>query len=271
VSAEWADEWADAKGVTHKDVLRGAALTVRPYFKDPFLRPLVASEDANLAGAASGAVTFSALPNQQKEILMRTDTIPASTGAGAGAAVAAEPAVTVAQFAELQQQFAELKTLTDAQDAEIKVLTERNAKLENDARAKRFNDEVYGRVEGGVRWAGESDRHIEFLGKLAVAFGEDSEEFRGYVEQQRGMARQIGASALFKEAGKPGVGDGAQSPTDRFNALVAQAREEEPGLSYSEAFSRVAAANRQLYEECAARSVIDVSKRSGMRVAAEGE
>ena len=43
LSPEFKDEWADADGVTHKDVLFGAALTNRPFLKD--LLPIAASED----------------------------------------------------------------------------------------------------------------------------------------------------------------------------------------------------------------------------------
>jgi hypothetical protein len=47
ISPEWYDEWSDpATGQTYKDVAIGGALTTRPFFKAPYLRPLAASEDA---------------------------------------------------------------------------------------------------------------------------------------------------------------------------------------------------------------------------------
>jgi cation transport regulator ChaB len=45
ISPEWYDEWPDpVDGTRHKDVVIGAALTTRPFFKERALRPLVASE-----------------------------------------------------------------------------------------------------------------------------------------------------------------------------------------------------------------------------------
>jgi hypothetical protein len=45
VSPEWYDKWEDpGTGVVHNDVLVGGALTKRPFFKAPYLRPLVATE-----------------------------------------------------------------------------------------------------------------------------------------------------------------------------------------------------------------------------------
>lgn len=44
-SPEWYDAWQDpATGETYSDVLIGGAVTTRPFFKDPALKPLVASE-----------------------------------------------------------------------------------------------------------------------------------------------------------------------------------------------------------------------------------
>lgn len=49
VSPEWYDAWKDpATGDEHANVLIGAALTTRPFFKDKALRPLVATEDGTL-------------------------------------------------------------------------------------------------------------------------------------------------------------------------------------------------------------------------------
>lgn len=68
LSPEFKDEWADADGVIHQDVLFGAALTNRPFLKD--LLPIAASEDypiEKLRPPEKGEV-FSELEN----VLIRT-------------------------------------------------------------------------------------------------------------------------------------------------------------------------------------------------------
>ena len=43
-SPQWREVWHDAEGAVHTDVAVGGALTARPFFKEKYLRPLVASE-----------------------------------------------------------------------------------------------------------------------------------------------------------------------------------------------------------------------------------
>lgn len=43
-SPQWREVWHDAEGDVHTDVAVGGALTARPFFKEKYLRPLVASE-----------------------------------------------------------------------------------------------------------------------------------------------------------------------------------------------------------------------------------
>lgn len=286
VSAEWADEWMDALGKVWRDVLRGAALTVRPYFKDAFLRPLAASEGAITATPDSGTpkalpagrVLFSAVQPGSTQSHKETHMKPTDQQPGQATATATEPAVNAAEFAEVRDQLAKMVVLAEAQgqqlkaqDDQIKALTEQNARLHETALAKRLADEVYGRVEGGVRWFGESDKHVAFLTKLASAFGEGADEFKAYVEQQRATAQQMAKSELFREVGAQGAGDGSkpQTPTEQLEALVQKAMAEDKTLTYADAFSQVAAANRKLYEQHTAGSVVDVNKRGQMRVADE--
>lgn len=252
ISAEWADSWTDAEGKTFQDVLRGAALTVRPYFKDKFLRPLVASEkglfvaEQTAENAKPGAVVFfSALPSAP---VAQPDTKPEGVKQMAENITTAEPTVDAKAFAELTDKVKMLSELTEKQNDTIKNLSEANTKLATDARAKRFTDEVKGRVEGGVKWHGDHEKHLAFLEKMAGAFGESSDEVKGYIEQQRTIAKQIAESNLFTEIGADGTGADTGDATAKLDTLVKKEMGESK-LGYADAMAKVIAANPQLYAE----------------------
>lgn len=291
ISPEWNDTWVNAIGQKFKDILRGAALTVRPFFKDEFLEPLVASENGELfAIAANAAVSrttgetviyFSALPpknqpattpdSKENQMPNTTAVIPAR----------AESAVSIEQFTELSNRFAEMEKLTKGQavqidaltgykaqaETQIKELTEANSALVSTARTKRLTDEIKGRVEGGVRWHGDFTQHFSLLEKMVVAWGEDSELVKGYIEQQRVIAKQMAASPLYKEIGSDAGGEtSARTATEKIEAMVRKTMTDNPAITYGDALAQVARTNRKLYAEHTGSSVIDVAKRSSQRI-----
>lgn len=153
----------------------------------------------------------------------------------------------------VERQMAENMRLTEeaktaAEDS--KKLSERLALVETASRAKRFNDEVLGRSEeNGTRWYGEADKHLKMLDKLAVTFGEDSEEVKSYVELNRSHAKQLNESGIFSVAGVGGAGNGDGSAWGRIQALAKTAREADPKLSEADAISKVASENGELYTQ----------------------
>lgn len=289
ISPEWQDVWTNALGEKFKDVLVGAALTVRPFFKDSYMRPLVANESGlalaepvREASDKTQMFFFTALqpitlpapeaqahPEPIKEL-------PVMSTENKGAA----PAVDAQAFAELQEtvknlserdatRAQEVKTLKDtneAQTATIKILSETNERLLTDARTKTFNDKIKGRVEGGRAWHGDHAKHLDMLEKLVKAFGEESDMVKDYIAQQETIAKQFAESNLFVELGSDASGASAQANASQI--LDTKARELMKGnaaLTFAEAMGQLMQdpAMRQLYNEHSGSSVVDVNKRYG--------
>jgi hypothetical protein len=243
VSPEWYDRWSEPEtGEEYQDVLIGAALTSRPFFKSPALRPLIASEHGFLdsddtdTNPAQG-VTPMAEPN--------TPTIHASEQDAARAQQFAEMQATLAA---LQSENAGLKTASEQTATALKQAAERIQAMETDARRKRFTTLATGDKQS-PRWFGEVVKHVSLLETLADTFdGEDSEQFKGYVQQQRAMAELLRESALFREVGT----DASGRPPSAWSKIEQQAktlREQDRTLTHEQAISRVIASEPQLYNE----------------------
>lgn len=251
VSAEWHDAWQAPTGETYTDVLLGAALCTRPYFKAPYLRPLVASERGlsapDLTDATDRAVViFHALPP-----------VTSDTGTTPQGGKMAEPqvvALTEDQAREMTERITALEAERDAAKAMAEQAStaatqaaERVGALEGDARRKRFTDEVMGRSDSnGQRWYGEPDKHVTLLERLAQAFGEASDEVRQYVEQNRAHAAQL-REFVGSEVGRPGH-DAASGATATIMER-AKAMADKDGISVAQAVDRIAASEPALYAE----------------------
>ncbi len=288
ISPEWVDECDTPDGKKLKDVIRGAALTVRPFFKDKHLRPLVASErgwevlghalpatdEPQLffftALAPSAPASTPEIPTQEEPKAMAEknaketpvkDTTPEPekpVEKAAPVVQAAEPAVDAKAFAEMQAKFAAIeaenaaiKQAAEAQAAEVKKLSEDNAALKDEAETLRFTEEVTGKVKDNRHaYIGETAKHVKQLKSLAKAFGEDSEEFKFYVETQRQAAAVSANSLLFREMGR----GGADAETSAYGKVVAMARaaqEKDKTLSEQQAIAVVLKdpTNAKLYSE----------------------
>ncbi|MFN8533857.1 MAG: phage protease [Dehalococcoidia bacterium] len=229
VSPEWWTEWRDPLDDTiHTDVLSGAALTVRPFFKPKSLRPLLAREGALFAAReiSDDLVAFDRLEAGEEE--------PVTEETTAQTTPEATPTVSPEQFAEVL--------------AANQALAERLQTMERDARARRFAEEAEGRgAASGLRWFGDVEKHVGFMEALASEFGEDSEELKHYITINRAFAEQTKASNLYSQKGV--VGDGSPAPSAaaeidrRAKALAA-----ERGLAtFSDAVAAVAAEDPRLY------------------------
>lgn len=274
ISPEWSDTWTDASGKTFKDVLRGAALTVRPYFKDKFLRPLVANEAGLFAStvgrklpAPSDTIEifyFTALApsapaasldqsqqgesdmaDQEKDKTPEPEPTPTPDKVPDTGKLGTEASPSAKEFAEMKDQ--------------LKTLTEDNAKLKAEARAKRFREEIKGQTEGGVKWFGDHAKHLGILESLAKTFGEDSNEFTTYVEIQRATAKQMATSDLFKEMGAEGDSTAGGNATEQLNAMITERVKKSDGkLTYADASRQVFEENPQLYNEHAKAHTVRV-------------
>jgi hypothetical protein len=223
-------EWREARQAFGALLNRGAAMDESLF--DQVTEAV--QEGVERAFAAKPA----ALASEETEMAAGTQTAP----------------VTDTALAELQVQLA-------AQQAELAALKEENAKkeqlaaqatervqrLEADAQAKRFRDEVLG-VNGGTRWIGDADAHVKFMCGLAQAFGEDSEQVKHYVTRERAHAALFAESKVAEPLGSERAG-GEQTAASQLEALAKQRQSEKTSLSYAQAYNEVLGENPALYAQ----------------------
>jgi hypothetical protein len=267
VSPEWWDDWQDsASRKTYTDVLIGAALTTRPFFKAQSLRPLVATEQ----GWALPADEHWRAPSagESGTIEMRYLSASAATPPRRAGATRVERTermpqpqideLTSKRFAELESQIAELQEAKTASDSvaatratELKQANDRLASMELDAQMKRFTDVVMGRsgAGDGARFIGDTQKHVEFMAKLSRAFGEDSDEVKHYISEQQAHSAQMRASGTFKSLGSELGGDfDSDSASAELSKRASKLVEDSAGkLDYSDAITRVASDDPDLY------------------------
>lgn len=210
VSPEWYDAWTDpATGSSFRDVLIGAAITTRPFFKPPHLRSLVAREDGQLFD-----------PSRPTEVLIMAEPTPST------------PPETNEAVEALR---AELQAERDARLA----AEGRVASLEAESRDRRFTEEVQGRsASNGHAYVGSVEEHVGTLRDLASAFGEDSEQVRRYMTTQRSIATQAKQSSLFAEIGSRGAPDPG-SPDGQLMRFADELRATNPALTKDQAIAQV--------------------------------
>lgn len=216
VSPEFYDKWNDPlTGETHKDILIGLALTTRPFIKESALRAIAASEST-----------------AREDIMPEPTPAPESTPAPTTEAAQLTEQVTPLQFAE------QAKALAESQAAQ-KALSEQVATMQTEARTRRFTEEVRGKSDSNGRaWFGEPEKHVAFLNDLAEKFGEDSDQVKFYVTNQRAQAEQNATSSLFKEMGS-NVRPEASTKMGELNALRDEHLGTHPDLTPEKAFAEV--------------------------------
>jgi 2'-5' RNA ligase len=223
-SPEWYDAWEDpATRTQHRDVAIGGALTTRPFFKDPALRPLFASE----AG-----------------LDISTPDEPQSQGDDMGDQNTQSFAEMEARLNALEAENAALKQTSEAATSQSTQLAERLAAVEQARQQERFQALI---KNDGARWFGEDAQHLDILGTLAQTYGEQSEKFAAYVAHQKGVAAMVRTSAAFQEIGGDGSSARAEDPSAKLSRL-ANERAEKQSISYSDALSLVASEHPDLYE-----------------------
>lgn len=231
LSPEWFNKWTDpATGEEYTDIAIGGAFTTRPFFKEGSLRALVACEQGLYS--PSGAF-FSRGEDNMGDNGKDKD----------GKVKVIEPQ----SFEELVKDNRNLSEKVTVQDAELVKANEKIGVLETDSRAKRFTDIVKGHTEAGGphQWFGEPEKHVSFMEKVAVSFGEDSDEFKQYVEQQKAVAAQLQTSELLKVHGSD---QGDKGGSDFMN-LVAAKMKEKPDLAEPDAIEQVANEKPEAYEK----------------------
>jgi phage I-like protein len=238
VSPEWMDVWQDALGVRHENVVVGAALTVKPFFKSPQLRPLAATDVLGDPTAPARAGTII------EEVTM-------SDATRTSADVQSPDIKTLSErIAAVEAELIATKAAKESSEAALKAATDTIAAMQRDARRRRFTDEVLGKsAENGAMWAGEVEKNVVVLETLADAVGEDSATFRDFVAQQRATAAQLAKSGLFSEIGSgQSVGLAGTSAWSRIEAEARKIAADEK-VSFEQATDLVLQRNPELYIE----------------------
>lgn len=288
VSPEWVDSYKKNDGTTHKDVVMGAALTVRPFFKEDSMRPLVANESglhfwSRPPVEKDGGVTFyftAATPISEgghdmaidkdarrkrfaeiaKGFKGALDTHLQFMEAIAGdnekpeemevfkAYVARE--TDLAKEPEAPKNFAEL-------EGKVRTLETANAEL------KTANDTLKTSVDRLTRenrrkrfadvvkeFSGKPEEHISMLEFIAdhEEKGEESERFKQYVEGQKALATQLKSSDLFRSIGDERGGE-PKTASEQLDALTRKYVEDNKDVTYAQAYTRVLEMHPDLYAQ----------------------
>lgn len=251
ISPEWYEEWTDpATEKEYTDILIGAALCTRPFFKTLMLHESAASIAASerVPTTAPGAAVMT----------------EAEKAAAAALAASTPPAPVVAsddiirRLTELETSLATVTTerdaaklMAEANASQSKSLAETVQRLERDSRRERLTAMVTGNggESDGVRWYGEPSKHVAFLEFIAdnAKDGENSEEFKDYVTQQTALGAQLKSSKILSEVGTVGAGaPSSDTALGKVRALAIKLKESDPKLSLSEAEYRVMMADPDL-------------------------
>ena len=257
ISPEWYKTWQQPD--TQKkfqNVIIGAALTTRPFFKSPNLRSLVATEDgmyemlwheANEPGLGD-VHKDSIIQKQKREKAMKDDhkmeeeeeVVTQEEEEEEEEEESMDYTETKNRLAAAEEALTESNAQTQKFAQALDRATKRIAQMEQDARAQRFS-------EMAESWSGDSGATVNLMNSLADAFGEDSEQFKAYIQQQQAYAAVAEESALFSEIGSSAsAGPVGQSKLDELIQERVAA-----GESYPNAALAVARENRSLYGEYA--------------------
>ncbi len=146
------------------------------------------------------------------------------------------------QGQELEDRVAELEaSLAESQTAASEAAAQVQA-LESEARISRFESLV---GSGVTAWAGERSVHLQMLGVLSEAYGEDSAEFGAYVRQQKALTAQLAASALLESVGRHGGVEGGTA-VSRIEAMAKELAAKS-GITYEAAYTQVLTQDPMLY------------------------
>lgn len=233
MSPEWYDVWAAPDtGSAYQDVLIGAAVTTRPYFKDRSLPRLVASEDGQVPpdGGGDDQNNGTGDSSKAKEHMVSENTTVQMT----------EDAVSSLIAAKLNEQAAQFKEQHDALAQRFSAVEAENVALKNAARLREFREEVTGKSDAnGTAWFGDPETHI----KVMDALGDEDRQL--YIEQQRETAKRIHASGIFSETGSGHGKPEGKSAVDEINAKAA-AMATEKGITEAQAFAEIITTDKAL-------------------------
>ena len=208
-----------ATRTTHKNVLTGAALTTRPYFKTASLRPLITASEPVVTSTVEGITMSEKTETQLAAEAEGSKIVEQSFGA---------------QLAEAHAANAALKTQVQTFSEQLTAAQTEIRELKDAAQDRQFREQLAGVTD--------LDARIAELKALPVELHE------GYIKRAQG---EVAARRQFAErgpVGSPVAGDGT-SALDKLNAKAAEIRVANPSMTEFQAFGEAAAQNKDLYSE----------------------
>lgn len=170
--------------------------------------------------------------------------------AAASSAATTDTTALTERMTAMEAELKAAKSLTESQAVAIKGLSDQNTAMAAAARRTRFTTEVLGKSDAsGIRWLGETDKHVAMLEHLANTAGEDSELFKAHITQQRALAEQVRSSALFKEAGSGQGGSAGGDVAGKLNAMAQARISDGRAKSYGEAMAQIEREEPALFAE----------------------
>lgn len=149
-----------------------------------------------------------------------------------------------------ERQFNEAMALRDKQFAEVQAQLAASHDREE---TRQFTEMVTGKggANDGLQWFGEPEAHVNMLKSIKKAFGEDSDAFKSYVDQQNKVALALKESRAFSEIGST---SGVSDPVRKVEAEIKKFGEENK-LDTAEAMSEYFRRNPRAYAEYNSQTV----------------
>ena len=274
VSPEWYDQWTQPDtDEEFEDIVIGAALTTRPFFKESALRPLVASErglhisdvvptnetttiffeQLSMSQPSSSDVHEDTLMKKkdeqymekEKDIEAMEDDAEEDEDESKSTSEPKQPRSfkeAKARMVAAEEKAAEAEQRVNQFAEALDKATARIAAMETEARRKRFAE-----ISSG--WLGKPEENIAVLEKFAEVCGEDSDDFKRYVTQQNSVATQMRESNLFNEIGSDASDTVGKSAGERIEIEAKKIQDANPEMSFSDAIVKAAEQNPQMYSE----------------------
>lgn len=272
-SPAYYDKWTDPVTTDAvQDVAIGGAITTRPFFKEKSLRPLVSSDHGTSlrigeravpaeGGKGFAEVEFSSLTrsgqtNNEGVNPMGNDTDAVKLTELTTRVELAE-ANLATEKARAEAAEAKLATETAAKTQAEGVVTklhERVGELEKSGRQLRFAETAKG-------WIGDKAGHVnmlEFLFEHSEGKGEESDQFKAYVEAQKAAMAQTRSAGLFKENGITTQDTGAESAVELVEQRARKLIEADAKLGYDDAVTRVLSEDGALWSQYRSETAVRI-------------
>ena len=219
VSPSFRPEWTNpATRETHKNVLIGAGLTTRPYFKPGSLRPLIVASEPT-AERKEPTVPDPKPTNPAPEPTPNPVPEPAP---------APEPTPEAQDFSELNRQFAELQKANTTMSAEL-------TRLREEQEERTFRDALQGVPEDQL------PKKLAYLKALPADLRKD------FIEDVQTEVARVRSFASRSEIGSDALGGNPQGAFAEATRKAAELLEKKPNLTKEQAFAEVVKAEPGLY------------------------